>query len=411
MGRPLRARRYDTDRPGLQTPRAAAGREFVILGGRPIATKNRDRAQVHETQSISATGFSSMEVLGSVAAPDLNCVVIVRHEDDGLAFAVKQGRVVGAFGTGSRGSMQTWSKAARTQELRRCREDQAGLGIAMVKMFIERCVLEHLPLIDEVGARLSIMRGDAKWVGSTLEGEHAPNLQHLLMELAREADDCSRFQPKLEPLSQYAFPAASPPEPSKGSHLQAVNDESDFGDLDDGAASEEEIVLRQVWRLCDGRTTLERLLEESLHGRAATLRALTSLQRRGCIELCPRPAVETTEAPKPAPGPVDLARLSILFPDLGKRDAAVERFIGDVPVWIADLEAAVEERDQDACVDACTALMDSAYAVAAGPFAHEVMGAMRMAHAENWAPLDAAMEGVSQAFAEAFRVLLDLRTG
>lgn len=405
MGHPTRPLR-------IATPMStAAEREFVILGGRPVATMSGDRSKVHETQSVSAKDFSSMTLLTSIASSDLSCVVVVRHEERGLALAVERGRVVGAFGTGTRGSMQAWSKAARTQELQRCRTDNAGVGVGLVKMFIERCTLEHIALVDEPGARVSVLRGDVTWVGSTLEVEHAPSLQFLLMELARECDDCNHLQPRLEPLSRYAFPAASPEDASSPRHLQAVPaSEDDFGGLieeDDG--EDESLVLRQIWKLCDGRTTLEGLLDQSLHGRARTLRALDALQRQGCIELCPRPAVQTRDVTPPKRGLVDLGRLAILYPEPSARDEAIERFIGDVPVWIADLEAVAEMKEREGCLSACSWLIDRADAVAATPFLEEVMNATRLAHAEKWQELEAATEKVSEAFAATFRALLELR--
>ena len=397
----------------IATSRSAPEREFVILGGRPVATVSGDRARVHETQSVSARGFSSMTLLTSLASSDLSCVVVVRHEDSGLALAVERGRVVGAFGTGARGSMQAWSKAARTQELQRCRTDNAGVGVGLVKMFIERCTLEHIALVDEPGARLSVLRGDVTWVGSKLEVEHAPGLQFLLMELAREHDDCNNLQPRLEPLSRYAFPASSPPDSSGPRHLQAVPEaEDDFGGLvDDADGQDEDQVLRQIWKLCDGRTTLEGLLAQSLHGRARTLRALDTLHKQGCIELCPRPAVQTRDVALPKRGLVDLGRLAILYPDPAARDEAIERFFGDVPVWIADLEAVAELREREGCLSACAWLIDRADAVAAAPFLEEVMNATRLAHAEKWDELEAATEKVSEAFSATFLALLEIRGG
>lgn len=409
MGQTARNRNRDT----LLRPRAVriapAQREFIVLGGRPVVSMSSNRKEVHETQSVSAAEFSSIELLATVATCSPECVVVLRHKEEGLALALRRGKVVGAFGTGARGSMQTWSKAARTQELQRCREDSAGLGVGLVKMFVERCTLEHLPLIHEVGARLSILRGDAKWIGSTLEEEHAPSLQFLLMELAREVDDCTKLQPKLEPLTRYVVPASSPEERAGERHLRAVpEDELDFGDLDEEDESERQ-VLREVWQLCNGRTTMESLLEQSLHGRARTLRALDELQREGCIELYPRPVVQSNDAPKSRPGPVGLSRLAVLYPDASAREAAIERFIGDVPLWLAELEASVEARTLDACLDACGPLMDSAYAVAASAFVEELAAVTRMLHAGHWTQVELAMEPLAGMFGEAFRVLVDFR--
>ena len=125
-------------------------------------------------------------------------------------------------------------------------------------------------------------------------------LLFLLIELTREANDCTTLQPRLEPLSRCPFPASSPEERASKRRLRAVtSDEPDCGDLDEADEGHAQL-LQEIWMLCDGRTTLDRLLLQRLHGRARTLRAaLDALERQGCIEQ--RPLTPSSDARNAGP--------------------------------------------------------------------------------------------------------------
>ncbi|MGH1340306.1 MAG: hypothetical protein ACRBN8_02050 [Nannocystales bacterium] len=263
---------------------------MITLGGRAVATTSADPIEVNTLQASSTAGIPAVDLLGSIVSTDPTGVVLVRHGDEGVVFALQQGRVVGAFGTGPRGSMQAWSQAARTQEIERAMARPGRSGVGLVRLFVERCVLEHLPMATEVGSTVSVLRGDVRWTGSRLDLEDAPSLQHLLMDFARESDDCQLIEVRLQPLSRIVVPLSPPLQTActLQSGGAGSDGETSFGDLESEDASEGEgahKVLWAVWRMCDGMSSIDAVAERSVFGRAPTLRALDELRRRRCVQL------------------------------------------------------------------------------------------------------------------------------
>ena len=255
-------------------------RIVVTLGGRAVATINADPSMVNTLQASSTAGMPALDLLGGLVSNQPSGVVVVRQGVEGLTFALEDGRVVGAFGTGPRGAMQSWSALAREQVVR------DGGDASLSRLFLRRCVLEHLPMTTEIGAIVSVFRGDVRWSGETVEVEHAPRLQHLLMDFARETDDCKVLERKLQPLSRLAVPLA-PPSPSAEPGTDAGGDENedDFGGLGEDVDDEGEAILTAVWKMCDNVSSIDAIAERSVFGRMATLGALETLQRRDHIRL------------------------------------------------------------------------------------------------------------------------------
>lgn len=283
MGHAMRA---DT---GTQSP----DRIVVTLGGRAVATTNPDPMMVNTLQASSTAGMPALDVLGNLVVNDPTGVVVVRQGVEGLTFALRHGRVVGAFGTGPRGSMQAWSQAARTQEIEKAVSMPGRSGVGLARLFIERCVLEHLPMTTEIGAIVSVFRGDVEWTGSMLEVEDAPSLRHLLMEFARETDDRNQVEQRLQPLSRFVVPMAPPLQSADSTRSlgSQAGDEADFGE-GEPENDEPHTVLWTVWKICDSVSSIDVVAGRSVFGRAPTLRALEELQRRGCVRLV-KPAQET----------------------------------------------------------------------------------------------------------------------
>ncbi len=418
MGEPGRKLGEDgtsAERPHLRAlPPPKKPRETITLANQPIATVSGDRTRVHNLRATSAEGMPAIEVLGGLASRDPSGVVLVGHGHDGLAFALEKGRVVAAFGTGERGSLNAWSQVARTQDVQSWSDRRDGAGVALVRSFIERCVLERLWLATEVGSVLSVLRGDVTWVGSTLDAEHAPYLHHLLMDHARESDDTAMLERRLAPLDRLVVPLTAPEQSTQRGHLHAVpsEDECSFAELDDDdeeAAPFE--VLRAVWKLCSAHASLDTLANRGMFGRARTLRALDELCKRGCVELAPAPPQPVRLREPPAPEPIDRREFESRYPEPAERNAAVESFMGDVPSWLADLDAAAASRNRDGCRQACASILEAADAVAASALLEAVSNVMRATHVGSDDEMARHIELLQEAYSDAFRALLAVHTG
>ncbi len=412
MGEPGRKLGDDSasaERPHLRAvPPATKPRETITLTDQPVATISGDSTRVHNLRATSAEGMPAIEVLGGLASRDPSGVVLVGHGNDGLAFALEKGRVVAAFGTGARGSLSAWSEVARAQGIQDWGGRGHGAGVAIVRMFIERCVLDRLSLATKIGSVLSVLRGDVSWVGSTLDAAHAPCLHHILMDHARESDDSAMLERRLGPLDQLAVPLSAPEESTQRGHLHAVpdDDESSFADLDDDDDDDASLeVLRAVWKLCDGCTSLETLSDRGMFGRARTLRALDELRKRSFVEFIPAP-------PRPREAPaIDRADLESRYPDPVERNAAVESFMGEVPSWLAELDVAAASTDPEQSLEACASILEAADAVAAGPLLEAVSAVMRAIHVGFDDQLEHCIESLQEAYSDAFRALLVVHTG
>ncbi len=417
-GRTLAGHAGSGERPHLRAvPRPnAAPRENITLADLAVATVSGDRNRVNNIRATSAEGMPAIEVLGGLASRDPTGVVLIGHGAEGLAFALESGRVVAAFGTGARGSMTEWAKTARAQDMQRWRSPRRGAGVEIVRMFIQRCVLERLVLATKVGSVLSVLRGDVEWIGSTLDASHAPSLHHLLMDHAREADDSALLERRLAPLNRLVVPITVPEAPTHPSpHLRAVEDEAEcsFASLEDAPEPTSVEVLRAVWSLCDGNLSLDALANRSMFGRARTLRALCELRTHSCVELIPAPDNVSIvgETSTPALPPIDEAELKARYPNEQDRNAAVESFIGGAPSWLAELDEAAKSKDDDMCLQVCTALLEAADAVAAGPLLETVGTMMRAVHTGMDESFERHIETLHQRYAEAFRALLETHTG
>ena len=301
-----------------RTDAARAEREFIMLGGRPIATVSPDPLQVNRLQASSTVGMPGLDLLGNIVSTAPTGVVVVQQGVEGVAFALDEGRVIGAFGTGPRGSMQAWSQAARTQEIAEAVSGPRTAGVGLARLFIERCVLEHLPMATEVGSVVTVLRGDVRWTGTTLAADDAPGLQPLLMEFARESDDCKVIERRLQPLSRLAVPIAPPLQDAASLKSPSPSAEDDFGQLGDAdEADDPHQVLWAVWRMCSVDASIDAIAEQSVFGRAPTLRALDELRRRGCVHFAdgdqatlmaiPRLHLPPPAAPSPTPPQVEEA--------------------------------------------------------------------------------------------------------
>ncbi len=272
----------------LRAVEPTSGRRVITLGGRALASVSADRSRVNVVRATSAEGLPAIDVLAGLAARDPTGLIFIGDGARGLTFALDRGHIISAFGTEPRGSMSSWSAAASPGDMKVWVEDRLHSSLQLLGAFIQRCVLDRLFLASETGSVLTVVRGDVCWLGASLDRDRAPNLQRVLMEHAREADEITRLEARMGQVTWIPSRGAAPDGPATARPaLRAVpDDETSFGDL---AALDEAdacplALLSAVWAMCDGRATVDELASRSVFGRAPTLQALWELKSRGNVE-------------------------------------------------------------------------------------------------------------------------------
>lgn len=284
----------------LRAVEPTTGRRVITLGGRALASVSADRSRVNVVRATSADGLPAIDVLAGLAARDPTGLIFIGHGPRGLAFALDNGKITSAYGSEPRGSMSSWSSAASPGEMKVWVKDSRHASLDLLGAFIQRCVLDRLSIATETGSILTVVRGDVRWLGASLQRDRAPSLQHVLMEHARETDEFARLVARMGQLSWVASRGTPPDGPtSRRPSLHAVpDDETSFGDLAAVADAESSphALLSAVWSMCDGRATVEELAKHSVFGRSPTMRALWELKTRGNVEFSAPPS----QVPAPA---------------------------------------------------------------------------------------------------------------
>lgn len=387
----------------------------LILGNHTVARMSADFGRVNSLRSRSALGMPAIEVLAGLTSQNPTGVVLIEHHDDGLAFALEQGRVVGAFGTGDTGLMESWCSRAQAQGIQA--KATGSVWVGLMQAFVERCVLSRLELATRVGSNLTVVRGEVEWTDARLDANDAQPLSHLLMEHARELDDQAKFERRLRPLDRYIFPATDPDKVDKGPQAAAestMDSECSFAGLvesftDDTMPRRD---MRAVWSMCDGKSTLAELSTRCLLGPARTLAALYHLRRGGCIELSPAPPPPVVRPPastRTQPDPVDAERLRSQYKNPAVLQGLIESFIGNMPGWLADLDRAASGGLHSEYARVCGQVIGASGAVAATPLL-ELATEAQTAAFRGADDLPGRTEAIEGAYAAAFRALLSLHT-
>lgn len=391
-----------------------SSRDELMLGTHTVAYMSGEFGRVNALRSTSALGMPAIEVLAGLTSQTPTGVVLVEHDDDGLAFCLERGRVVGAFGTGDDGLLETWCESAQTQGIQGKPGKSAWIGL--VAAFIERCVLERLELATRVGSNLTVIRGEVEWADSRLELSDSPSLSNLLMEHAREEDESTKFEKRLHPLERYVFPSLHPDDAATSGVREIIDFEAECSfagmaeDLDVDVNKKHD--MRVVWNLCDGRATISELSTRCLLGRARTLEALDHLRKKGCIDLSPAPPPPAAPAPKKPSSrpPVDFDRLHSQYRDNSILQELIESFIGNMPGWLAELDGAASRGDRAEYARLAGHIIGASGAVAAMPLL-EVASEAQNAAFRTDADLLEQLEKIETAYADAFRELLSVHAG
>jgi len=261
----------------------ARGRRVLQLRGLPVATVGPDPASVTPMCAVSARDMPVVDTLAAVAAQDPTGVLLIETRDAAFAFEVKNGRILGARGTGPRGQLEAWVAEVH----RRHPERFAAAGTAadtpawleVARAFVEEHVLDQLALCREPGARLTLARGDIQWVGTRIPEHVGPTLRHLLLEHARRYDEEPRILAALGSLDRVAVPMREPgARPVAATRKPSASDSDwDFFDDPDPAALAEWDDAVRIWSLCDGQSTIAEIVDDALLGRFRSLLALHTL--------------------------------------------------------------------------------------------------------------------------------------
>ena len=273
-------------------PRAVSdGPRLLRVAGIIVAEIGADPSQLNPMCATSAEGMPVVEVLAAIAAQDPTGLLIIESADlsEGFSFEIVGGKVTGARGPGKLGQLEHWCA-----EVHRCYPDRFDTGdredplwVEVARAFVRERVLDHLELALSPGARLTFVRGDARWRGTRLPEGKAISLHHLLLEHARRWDELPRILDRLGSLDQLAVPMSEPTEaPSKPPPADGADEDAwDFFADPDPAALEEWSDARLVWPLCDGQHALGEIIELALLGRFRGLAALATLVTRDHIVL------------------------------------------------------------------------------------------------------------------------------
>lgn len=293
----------DATRPVART------RRILQLRGIPVATVGPDPASVTPMCAVSARDMPVVDTLAAVAAQDPSGVLLIETRDAAFAFEVKNGRIIGARGTGPRGQLEAWVAEVH----RRHPERFAAIGstapdapawLEVARAFVEEHVLDQLALCREPGARLTLARGDIEWCGTRIPEHVGPTLRHLLLEHARRYDETPRIMAALGSLDRIAVPMREPgrrPTSTERKHNADENDWDFFDDPDPAALAEWDDAVR-VWSMCDGTSTLAEVVDDALLGHFRGILALHTLAKAQHIVL-----VDANDGPATTSGERPLA--------------------------------------------------------------------------------------------------------
>jgi hypothetical protein len=269
----------------------ARERKTLVVAGVPVATLGGDPTKLNPLSATSAEGMPVVEILAAIASQHPTGVLALegpRPAEQGFAFAIDNGRVVGARGPGSLDQLEPWIAEVHRRFPERFEAQRPGepVWMGVARDFVTERVLDHLELTRKPGARMTFLRGDVAWIGTTIPKDRAPTLEHLLLEHARRWDELPSVLAKLGELDRTAVPLSQPADrPRKEPEPLSNDDGWDFFDDPDPAAMEEWQDACAVWQLCDGETIARDLVDAVMLGRFRGLAALHTLinQRHVCL--------------------------------------------------------------------------------------------------------------------------------
>ncbi|MEM6292286.1 MAG: hypothetical protein AAGA54_13515 [Myxococcota bacterium] len=296
-----------------------SGPRTLTVGDVPLATVGADTTRLNPLTATSAEGMPAVEILAAIASQNPSGVLVIElgSGGSGFGFELQSGRIVGARGPGRLGQLERWCAEVHQRFPRRFGNhppDASGamdpLWLDIARDFIREHAIEFLEASATPGTRMTLLRGDVTWLGTTIPSERAPSLQHLLLEQARRHDELPRLEKKLGDLRQTVLPMHEPGKTPPGGKPTTSGAEDEW-DLDgpDPATTETWTQARLLWSLCDGQHSIAELIDLSLLGRFRTLAAVSMLAESQCVIVI-EPQGAATPRPVASPPPPPLAKRS-----------------------------------------------------------------------------------------------------
>ena len=262
-----------------------AARRMLGLGDRVLATIE-DGERLAVLAAHTGPGASLAELIATLAAGRPSGIAVLGSADGDhvVAFAMRDGTVTGATGTGQLQTLGDWTLEFRRRIAGSVVESASQFDPA--RTYVTESMLEALARCDRPGASFTLLQGPLTWLDDRVD--EGPSLDHLLLEHARRSDEQPRVVAKVGDLDRVIVPLAPPGErAAKPTQKVRLADEAesgwDFFDDPDPAAVAEWNDARRIFELCDGMTSIDGVVERSMLGRFRTLSAMLALVERSHI--------------------------------------------------------------------------------------------------------------------------------
>lgn len=413
------------DHATSETSNPASQGQTLELGAHIVAQVSHDPRLVNALVSTSAEAMPAIELLEGLSLQNPSGVVVVEHGEEGLAFALDMGRIVGALGTGALGLIENWCESAQAQGLQT--DPNQSTWMAMAAEFVQRCVLDRLEIATRVGSQVTVYRGEVEWVESRIETEAALPLSHYFMELAREVDERSILLKRLAPLNRRAYPTREPTPPAKAQvemkRAKKITETSFAGILEE-APEELNHELEQehantllVWSLCNKKRSITEICQLCVLGSTKTLHALLKLyQDHNIILTTPLdPKLNHSASSESTSSSGSKSSSGTLPPSSGitptkpltspLSQELIENFIGDMPQWLAQLDESAWQNQRRSYAQICANIVKSAQTLGLQELSELATQAHTLAQSGR-GELSDPVYALEAAYATAFRALM-----
>ena len=159
----------------------SSGPRTLVVDGVPVAAIASDPGRLSTLSGSAGPGSPLIELLASLSHRAMQCVLVIESRSGrAMSFAIEQGSLVGAVGSGPRERVGTYAREYR---------ERFGVGSyeGWAALFLEEAFFRTLPLLSVAGARMTVIQGDVQW--REPRAPRAMNLQFALMEHARREDE------------------------------------------------------------------------------------------------------------------------------------------------------------------------------------------------------------------------------
>ena len=352
----------------------AVGANELVVAGMPVAVMDADLQRVSPLRFSSAEGMPPAEMLSGVASQSPTGLLAFESVDGrwGCAFALVDGRIAAAQGSGDFERADQWAPAVHHRLRGRFGDgDLDALRPRLDEHFVRVRALDGLMRSLEVGTLVTLIRGDVEWIGPTLEPDRSPSLMYALMEHSRQCDEIARLEREVRGGKALVMPLQL-----SGSGLPVESDEDVAADA------------RALLPFCDGEATVDDIVAYALLGRFRVLDALCHLQRARFVEFRgPRrhptdpnsmaaviPIVgELSDRADDAPGEAvdtfdpESSHVYASYPGLFREVA--DEFLRAWPTWITRLRTELRKQHQEPSRLLCVKIVSAARVVGASRLA------------------------------------------